>query len=230
MTGHDDGGASASGGTGASNGNGASKGHRFTPKEKEAALIALALSQGNCAAAARALKEEGITVSESTLNNWKATPAYADTYTNVIGQIREVLAAEYEGSARLAINKTNDVLDAFTVEGLKPHESAGAARNLMTTAGIAQDKANVLRGMPNEIRQLRTIPELDASIARRLGQQYVLPNPDVDSTAEETELAEDSPLDPEGRSPEAAPRLLPTVDPEPRKTSRPGPTARPTGW
>lgn len=153
-------------------------GHRFTAAEKDAAMIALALQNGNAARASRVLAEDGISVSESTLKNWKGTPAYATICAGVMGPVRQALAARYEEAAALAIDKTNDALEAFTIEGLKPPDVAGAARNLMTTAAVAQDKANVLRDQPTEIREIRSGADILASIQRRA------PNLIVDNEAE----------------------------------------------
>jgi hypothetical protein len=157
---------------------GQSNGHRFTTAEKESALIQLALLNGNAAMAARVLAEEGIHVSESTLKNWKATPAYVDTQTKTLATTRAHLAGKYEESAALAISKTNEALEAFTTEGLKPPDVAGAARNLMTTAAVAQDKGNVLRGLPTEITEHRTGAELLARIAQR-NPALIYENPDA---------------------------------------------------
>src|SRR3954447_512555 len=149
------------------------RGHRFTTEEKQAGLIALAMQQGNCARAARALGDDGIEVSERTLRNWKDTPAYVSVQRDVLPKVQARLAGRYEEAAALAIDKTTDALDGFTTDGLKPAEAAGAARNLMTTAGIAQDKANLLRGQPTEITERRDPQQILDGIAARFPQLVV---------------------------------------------------------
>lgn len=142
-----------------------------TPEVRERALLALAVTGGNSAQARRNLKDEGITVAERTLRDWRVTHAqrYSELHETHYQLIEQRLTqAQREIATRASVATEALVEQTITdAKAGKIKDPASAARNLATTAAIAVDKMLALTGRPTQITEHREPSKLIASLAAK---------------------------------------------------------------
>ena len=187
------------------------KGSQYSLEQIEAGLTAMAIWHGNSRQASRVLGEAGIEVPPTTLILWKNTHTerYAELTEQIVPQVREKLAQQFEVIGMRSAELTLDTLEQFSdeVKNLPARDLAGAIRNLSTAGAIGVDKASLLRGMPTEIRKTENVSDLVERVQqteKALREKY--PSLFVESTAEEIPDAEVVESEPEGRAERQLPR------------------------
>lgn len=175
----------------------------YSLEQVEAGLAALAIWHGNTRQAARVLKEQGIEIPRTTLQEWKK--GYAERLNElteqIVPQVREKLAQQFELIGMRSAELTLETLDEYgdKLKDLDARDLAGAIRNVSTAGAIGIDKASLLRGMPTEIRKTENVGDLVERVQqteRALRDRF--PNLFVEGTAEEiptAELVEESPAE-----------------------------------
>lgn len=129
----------------------------YGEKEVRRGLIAVAEANGNCAAAERLLKDDGMPVDDSTLWVWK-TRSYKELYEQIRLEVLPKVTAqaieEHRALAQRARGIEAQFMDrlADNVDKVQPRDLAGSLRNVGTTSAIHEDKAQLLAGMPTEIK------------------------------------------------------------------------------
>jgi hypothetical protein len=78
-------------------------GSRYTDQEIERGLVALALFSGNRRRASKALDQQGLSIPDSTLRDWRETYPhwYAEVQRKTMPQIRELAAEQHSDLAQL---------------------------------------------------------------------------------------------------------------------------------
>jgi hypothetical protein len=158
---------------------------KYTEEEIERGLHIMAIT----GRATEASEQTGIPL--STLDDWRKKThreRYLVIREQVVPQIQQRIAAESEDLARTYAELERDVAEQFKSQlaHLKPHEAAGAMRNLTTSRGISIDKAQLLRGQPTSIEVKADITEiLRGLVARGVGNY-------TDGTATEVPAGTDS--------------------------------------
>lgn len=135
----------------------------YKPEEIDRGLMELCI-HGDAKGAAQALKRDGITIAERTLQDWRHSRAerLAEIEQQVVAPTRERLARLSEQRA-IQQDEVERVLTEQLLRlrhALKPGELAGAVRNISTAKAINVDKSSLLRGMPTEIRETRNADEI----------------------------------------------------------------------
>ena len=126
------------------------RGSNHSSSEVDRGLVALALSDGSARRAERLLREQGEPIAQTTLRRWKDdtySGRYLDVKRSVLPRLNALQAEQYDAMATRANSLNVKLLDRLedTYEELPPRDLPGAARNLATVAGIATDKATILR-------------------------------------------------------------------------------------
>jgi hypothetical protein len=125
-------------------------GSRYTDQEIERGLVALALFSGNRRRASEALDQQGLSIPDSTLRDWRET--YSGWYTEVqrktMPQIRELAAEQHSDLAQLEGGAARKLLDRLIAkyQDIPARDLPGAIRNLDVSAAVNRDKAAMLRG------------------------------------------------------------------------------------
>lgn len=127
----------------------------YTEQEKDLALFAMALSNGNSRQAAKMLRDsDGPSVPAKTLDSWKARDP--DRYRRVVEEVAPKVAADtaerMQGLVALYDDLERKTAQRYEEElpNLRPGELPGALRNVAVTKGINIDKAQLLRGEPTQ--------------------------------------------------------------------------------
>lgn len=164
------------------------RGSQYPLDHIEAGLAAMAIWHGNSRQASRVLKEQGVEVPPNTLIEWKNryTERYAELTEQIVPQVREKLAQQFEAIGMRSAELTLQSLDQYgeKLDKLEARDLAGAIRNISTAGAIGVDKASLLRGLPTEIRRSENAED----IIKRLQQKH--PGMFVEGTAEEIERPE----------------------------------------
>jgi hypothetical protein len=165
---------------------------KFTPTERESAIRAIVLSQGNVRRAQAALASSGLNVSERQLRDWKAGERYEELEANR-EWINEDLAITSEQIATLAgeatvklLNSINE-MDEDELRKLSPNVRAMALQKTGLAMATATDKALLLRGRPTSIREDKSLVELMEYLDKRFGKviQFAPELKAIDSTAKD---------------------------------------------
>lgn len=164
---------------------------KLTAQERDVALLTLAAYGGNTARAARALKEQGITITARTLLNWRTT-THAERYV----ELSQQHAREIEGVAVVRMRET--ILQAADVQQQaleqaskqlqagEARDPSAVARNAAVVAGINSQHNLTYTGRPNVITQHDSAEEILRRLHTRHPGMFVEAPPAwVDSTAEE---------------------------------------------
>src|SRR5262245_48805488 len=118
---------------------------RYTDDERAAALAALAANNGNLLKTARDLG-----IPKSTLQQWAQGTTHPEAAVNA-EQKKGPMAERFDAFVHRVLGLTTD--DDIRKASLKDR---------FTAAGIAVDKANLLRGKPTAISKDATEPDLSA--------------------------------------------------------------------
>lgn len=164
----------------------------YTSEEIERGLSAVALTQGNTRRAAAALKQAGLPIPRTTLQEW-VTNTHRDRYAvianeelpHVYNRIAEGNEALAERLLKIEDQAAGKLEHALKADDLSPNEISTSLRNLSVSKGIAVDKASVIRGRPTEIREERSFAELARSIHERWGHVIKIDPRYFESTAVE---------------------------------------------
>lgn len=134
--------------------------------------MALVAWAGNVTYASNYLKaEKGITISPSTLTDWKVR--HGDRYDKLReqyrGQLEENLAHEMRDVARLAVETERLALQKSKqmLEADKERDPARAAANLATVASKNTDKLLALTGRPSQITESRDVGQILRSLVAK---------------------------------------------------------------
>jgi hypothetical protein len=126
-------------------------GSRYSSTEVDRALVAVAIEDGSTKRAARLLAKQGEPIGETTLRDWK-NRLYPDRYlelqAKVLPRLNALAAEQHAAIATQASSLNVKILDRLedVYEEIPVRDLPGAARNVATVAGIATDKAALLRG------------------------------------------------------------------------------------
>ena len=125
-------------------------GSRYTDREIERGLVALALFSGNRRRASKALDQQGLSIPDSTLRDWRETYSgwYAEVQAKTMPRIRELAAEQHSDLAQLEGGAARKLLDRLIAEyqEIPARDLPGAIRNLDVGAAVNRDKAAMLRG------------------------------------------------------------------------------------
>jgi hypothetical protein len=137
----------------------------------ERGLLALAECNGNGRKAERLLSEDEITISDTTLYEWK-NGLHAEQYervrAEVVPKVRLRASEDHMALSARLMDTEGKLLTRLesTIDELPPKEVSTALRNVSTSAAIHVDKAQVLSDQPTEIRRLDT-----GEVLRKLGSR-----------------------------------------------------------
>lgn len=126
-------------------------GSRYSSTEVDRALVAVAIEDGSTRRAERLLAEQGEPIGETTLRDWK-NRLYPDRYlelqAKVLPRLNALAAERHAAIATQAGSLNGKILDRLedVYDEIPVRDLPGAARNVATVAGIATDKAALLRG------------------------------------------------------------------------------------
>jgi hypothetical protein len=128
---------------------------RYSSTEVDRALVAVAIEDGSTKRAAKLLAEQGESIGETTLRDWK-NRLYPDRYlelqVKVLPRLNALAAEHHAAIATQASSLNVKILDRLgdVYDQIPARDLPGAARNAETVAGIATDKAAFLRGQGTE--------------------------------------------------------------------------------
>lgn len=146
---------------------------RYSETDREEGLHAIALHGGSYKKAAKYLEDQGNPISENTLKGFRRNhpERYYEITKNVAPLIREKLAAKAESAAielgDLEIKAMKKLEESL--KSMEPQHVSQAMKNIITSKAIQIDKANVLRGMPSEIKEHRNPDDIFKAIGHKLG-------------------------------------------------------------
>lgn len=154
---------------------------KYTAKEVDRGLLAVAFCGGNQARASRILKEQGLDISRRLLHKWVneihieryfelAAAHHREIEDTIIVDMRQKVVA-YGALEAQAIEESAKQLAAGTVK-----DASTVARNAAVGKGINNQNLLVLSGRPSEIHETRSSDDLVRSLQRALS---------VDGSAEE---------------------------------------------
>ena len=142
---------------------------RFTPQERERALVAFAWAGGNSRRAAEDLanqEEDPIRVNRKTIWRW-ATEKYPAEYERVLAeewpQIKALTAERHRAVGETAMTaelKGEAYREALAEGKIPPRDLAGSARNAAVSGGIHNQHSALLRGEPTERTEHRSSEEI----------------------------------------------------------------------
>lgn len=141
----------------------------YTDDQVDDALVLLSILGSPQRVAQELKKEWGEAPTESTIRVWR-DHRHADRYLEirktVVPQIRQRLAARHEDMAMRALDRTEEALERIDVEKIGHEDLGKTIQQLSVSAGIHDDKASLLRGMPTEIVAHMDIDENFDAISR----------------------------------------------------------------
>jgi len=118
---------------------------RYTDAEKERGFAALVLASGNAAAAAKALKEDGLAVPERTLRYWqrKEPQKYARVRDACEAARLAKAGDEWQSLSDKLVGVSHDLADRLRedIKTAKPQERARILRDSVVSGAVAHDKA-----------------------------------------------------------------------------------------
>lgn len=159
------------------------KKNMFTPEQVDMGLIAYIVYNGNTRNAAKALKDEGITIHESTLRTWVRsthTGRFLELREAELPRIKAQLAGKLEAIADKAATAQDQALDRFIKE-MPDMDIKDVIKGLQSSGivgGIGVQRSSELRGESNLIIEHKN----PAEIIKKLERMGV-----IETTAEEIE-------------------------------------------
>lgn len=136
----------------------------------ERGLVALALCSGSSRRAARLLAEQGLSLGESTLRNWRDNlypERYWELQRDVLPKLRARAAEQHSELAELEGEAGRKLLERLTAEygAIPARDLPGAIRNLDVGAAVNRDKAAMLRGEnPETTMPTRSMSEIVSAL------------------------------------------------------------------
>lgn len=143
----------------------------YDPEQVERGLIALAECNGNGRKAERLLAQDGISIAQATLYEWKnhrKVEQYERVKAEVLPKVRLKAAERHMDLSDRLMDTEGLILERLNqnVDNLDPRDLAGSLRNVSTSGAIHTDKAQLLADQPTEIRRLDT-----GEVLRKLGSR-----------------------------------------------------------
>jgi hypothetical protein len=147
----------------------------YSEEDVERGLITLAECGGNAAHAHRKLKNQGHTIPQRTLHNWK-NGKYAARYIEIreerLPEILGNLSDDYQRVAAESLLAAAESVEEFRKKkgDLTAKELSTAARDLTVAGATATDKLLIINNRPTQITKTeKTADEMLLSVMRLVG-------------------------------------------------------------